>query len=76
MRFGLPQNPLSRMISSTNDVVIRRTEAREIARSWGSCVDVALAIDEEESERRPLLGSQQNLRESELAKHYFSINSV
>ena len=74
MRFGLPQNPLSRIISSTNDVVIHRTGASETARSWGSFVDVTWVIDKEESERRPLLSSQ--LRESELAGHYFSINSV
>ena len=76
MRFGLPQNPLSRMITPTNDTVLHRTEALETTPSRDSFADVTWATDEEESERRPLLSSRRTRTGSQLAEYYFSINSV
>ena len=77
MRFGLPQNPLSRIITPTNDndTVMHRTEGFETS-NRDSFAHVIRATDEEESERRPLLRSQHTRSASQLTEYYFSINSV
>ena len=73
VRFGLPQTPLSRMITPRNDTLIHRTEGFETTPSRDSFAEVT---DEEENERRPLLNSQRTRSASQLTEYYFSINTV
>ena len=76
MRFGLPQNPLSRIITPTNDTVIHRTDGFGTTPNRDSFDDVIRAADEEEIETRPLLSSQRTRSASQRAENYFSINSA